>query len=377
MVRLTGLSAAERETVRLLLGRPFRDAASISFRVEEADLVLRNAGLADSLRGALEALGGPIINKAEARTNEETRWYRVVDQCQNATIQDFLCQSGGLALLKRLSRGSSSGAEVLCQRASAVLSRLPANGISLAQLAAETFGDAHALDRGNPTGTLVVATLRRAARALGQDAIASDDSKDERIRDIWAGAGVLVNELARPVIYLNLPSDICRSPAGEPGYLSLRQLVRAPAAWDVDRRQVFVCENPEVVSIAASVLGASCAPMVCTDGMPAAAQRYLLSVLRTAGARLLYHGDFDWEGIQIANHVIQAYGAAPWRFGAADYGRALASSASVNFPVTGMPVTAVWDPNLTAAMKARQQFRAEEGVITTLLDDLASGQRYN
>jgi uncharacterized protein (TIGR02679 family) len=57
--------------------------------------------------------------------------------------------------------------------------------------------------------------------------------------------------------------------------------------------------------------------MVCTDGMPAAAQRTLLAQLAAGGATLRYHGDFDWPGINIGNFVMQAFGAMPWRFGAA------------------------------------------------------------
>jgi hypothetical protein len=38
--------------------------------------------------------------------------------------------------------------------------RLPADGVTRAQLAAETFGNAHALDNGQSTSTLVLSVLR-------------------------------------------------------------------------------------------------------------------------------------------------------------------------------------------------------------------------
>ena len=116
---------------------------------------------------------------------------------------------------------------------------------------------------------------------------------DETAREIWAGAGILVNELARPVLFLNLPVQNQLAGSGEPGYLSLRALLRAPPLWDVAGRAIFVCENPNLVAIAADTLGINCAPLVCTDGMPAAAQRTLLMQLSAAGACLHYHGDFD------------------------------------------------------------------------------------
>ncbi|MEZ5704819.1 MAG: DUF2399 domain-containing protein [Burkholderiaceae bacterium] len=63
----------------------------------------------------------------------------------------------------------------------------------------------------------------------------------------------------------------------------LRRLVRTPPDWEVADQIIYVCENPNIVSIAADRLGAACAPLVCTDGMPAAAQRVLLKQLSDAG----------------------------------------------------------------------------------------------
>ncbi|MCD6679876.1 MAG: DUF2399 domain-containing protein [Burkholderiaceae bacterium] len=91
------------------------------------------------------------------------------------------------------------------------------------------------------------------------------------------------------------------------------------AAFDVSDREVFVCENPNLVAIAAAQLGADCASLVCTDGMPAAAQRTLLGQLRQREARLRYHGDFDWAGLRIGNRVIADFRARPWRFDSRAY----------------------------------------------------------
>lgn len=80
---------------------------------------------------------------------------------------------------------------------------------------------------------------------------------------------------------------------GEPSYLSLRQLLRRPPDWPVAGRSTHVCESPDILVIAADHLDAACAPLLRTDGMPAAAQRILLDQLVGAGARLCYHGGYD------------------------------------------------------------------------------------
>ena len=50
------------------------------------------------------------------------------------------------------------------------------------------------------------------------------------------------------------------------------------------------------------------------------------------GARLRYHGDFDWPGLHIANRVMRDCAARPWRLGAADC-RAAVGGVAVAGPV--------------------------------------------
>ena len=133
---------------------------------------------------------------------------------------------------------------------------------------------------------------------------------------------------------------------------------------------VFVCENPNLVAIAADRLGVRCAPLVCTDGMPGAAQRTLLSQLAQAGARLRYHGDFDWPGVQIANHVMCTWGAHPWRLGALDYEAAAAGAPHARRDLPDAGIVASWDASLAPAMQRLGLAIAEEAVAAPLLGDL-------
>ena len=111
--------------------------------------------------------------------------------------------------------------------------------------------------------------------------------------------------------------------------------------------------------------------MVCTDGMPAAAQRCLLSQLAGQGARLCYHGDFDWAGLRIGNHVMREHAAQPWRFGAQDYAAAVGTARGLAKPLEGKPVEATWDRALAVAMQEHQVSIAEEALAASLLPDLA------
>jgi uncharacterized protein (TIGR02679 family) len=96
----------------------------------------------------------------------------------------------------------------------------------------------------------------------------------------------------------------------------------------------------------------------------------LLSQLVAAGAQLRNHGDFDWPGIAIANHVIAVFGATPWRFGAADYCAALERDARATLPLPGNAVEVCWDSALGRSMQARLLAIDEEAHAIELLADL-------
>ena len=382
--RIGNLAPEERDALAALQGQRPSLALSIRVDVPAVDAALLRAGVAASLRDALERLDGPIANRAAERDARQTQWLEVWCRCTHPTLLALLQTAAGTRLAKRVTGQDPPTAATLLAQAEAVLCRLPAPGVTRAQLAAGALGDAHALDASRPVATLVLAALRHGQAA--QDEVAESDNAESNraeadsaeseargnsARDLWAGAGVLVNELARPALFLNLPVDGCSAIAGEPAYLSLRALLRSPPRWRVERRTVYVCENPNLLAIAADHLGPRCAPLVCTDGMPAAAQRSLLSQLAQAGADLRYHGDFDWPGLRIGIQVMTAHGAAPWRFGAADYRDALRVAPRPGRLLQGADIEAPWDAELAAAMRSARRAVDEEMVAASLLEDLA------
>jgi uncharacterized protein (TIGR02679 family) len=381
-IRIEGLAAAEHAALASLTGRPQRYSNSLQIDLRAVDNVVQRSGIACSLRDALERLDGPIANLAATRLALENFWSNVIGGCSHPDLVDLLRTPDGIGLLKRLSKQDVIEASQLCRGADAALRQLPAKGVTRSQLAAETLGDAHAFDNGQPVATIVLAVLRRRLAGAGSEHQLMETTRDlqsagaiERTRDIWASAGVLVNELARPALFLNIPtrSSACGEwRRAEPSYLSLRALLRSPPSWDVAGRKVYVCENPNLVAIAADKWGRDCAPLVCTEGMPAAGQRTLLSQLRQAGARLFYHGDFDWAGLRIGNYVIREFGAEPWRFGAADYLSAIPTIANMGHSSKGKVVEASWDMGLAAAIQQHRKFVAEEAHAPFLLPDLNS-----
>lgn len=357
---LTSLAPAERDVLAGLLGRARGKGSSMRLSHGAIDGALCESGLAPDLRAALECLDGPIPDLAAQRERGRAGWAAVFARVPPGALADALREPGIQGIVKRLAHRDFKQAERIIDQAQAVLARLPAAGIARSRLAAEALGDAHALDPGRPAATLLRGALDPGRRF-------------SRLRDLWAQQGVLVSELAKPVVVLNLvatgdgPVDrllAAARQAGEPLHLSLRNLVRQPPRWRPGQR-LYVCENPDVVAAAADELGAACPAMVSLDGQMSAAPRVLLDQLHAAGCRFCYHGDFDWPGVAIANGVIQRYGATPWRYSSRDYAPAAGA------PLRGDLISAVWDAALAPAMRAAGAAVHEESQLQLLLGDLA------
>ncbi|MFD0819888.1 DUF2399 domain-containing protein, partial [Micromonospora zhanjiangensis] len=103
-----------------------------------------------------------------------------------------------------------------------------------------------------------------------------------------------------------------------------------------------------------------------------AAALRLLVVLAAGGARLSYHGDFDWGGVRIANLLRSRVPWRPWRYDATAYRAAVVGAAPGT--LTGQPVEAGWDAELTELMLRHGARVEEELVLDALLADLAGSE---
>src|SRR6266404_7313111 len=176
--RISNLSAAEHAALASLLGRPVRFSNSMQVDVQAIDTALQQAGIAASLREALEQIDGPIVHIETARRELEVAWSSVVSVATNPAFANFLLTPGGMGLLKRLSNSNPEAAAQLCSRVQTILGALPANGITRAQLAAKTLGDAHALDSGQAVATMVLAVLRNITPIADMDGVSPDSEED-------------------------------------------------------------------------------------------------------------------------------------------------------------------------------------------------------
>lgn len=381
-VRLSDPSPAQRAAADRLMGRRPSAGATVSVSLDAIGRMLRDAGVCEDLAAAVAVLDGPLDDRRARRLARKAAWQQVVTDAADAVIAQWgdatwarawLDDLTSTGLVRRLTADPAT-AGVLLSQAVAVLAELPADDATTAGLAARVLGDSHALDGGRPLTTVVLKGVMHRAGGPDPGALPSGEQR----RTLWASVGVAADTLSSTVLALGLLgagtggalTDVtlrAHAEAGEPVRLTLSQLTRHPPGMtDVVGTTVFVCENPAIIAAAARRLGTRCAPLVCVEGQPSAAAQQLLGRLAEAGARLAYHGDFDWPGLRIGQLVIDRFQAVPWRFGTSEY-----LAAPSGPPLGGRPATVTWDPELASAMSARGVAVHEEQVVDTLLDDLA------
>lgn len=360
---------AQRRAIDDLMGRRSTSGGTLSLDLRRlGDHLGMDEG---SLRALVEeVLGAPIVNRRALRVNAAAAWNELhqtmLDHFSgNHSAIGWLDALRADGLLKRLAGDDPAVATVLLKHAAEIIGGIPYDGVLIASLAASTSGDSHALDRGKPLSTLC---LRFLVRKYDLSSIATAVER----RDAWSAAGVTVDDLSAPALCLNLPAQPGCPPEpwiawhverGEPFCLTWRQLAEFSPAWGMG--EVFVCENPAIVSEAAARLGTNSRPLICLNGQPSSTVRSLLGKLADANIPLRIRADFDWAGIGILAGLAKRLAFSPWRMSRADY---LRCSASV--PLGAGPIVSGCMADLATAMNTRGLAAYEEDLIELLIADL-------
>lgn len=364
------LGPARRREVARLLGTSW-DVSGRPVRLKDLAAALAEHGL--TVREFVEALDGrPIVNHRELRAERQS----AADAERSAAVA--LLTDAGIAAASveawladpGLPRPGDRTLLALAEQVVRVWERLPGGtgaGVRLAQLAATTQDDAHALDYRTELGR-AVSRLIAVTHGLSRPLRAGRDW-----RRAWSAVGVRCDGVSSRVLVLNLPL-IGDTPAarwagaapGEPLWLSLRSIA---GSWSAPQdATVFVCENPTVLEAAADELGSRCPPLVCTDGIPSIAALDLLAGFAAAGCAINVRADVDEAGFVVVDQLrTVAPAATTWRYDTKTYAKHLNLS-GVNEEQHGLR-------ELRELYTRHQIPLHEEALLDQLLDDLAAARR--
>jgi uncharacterized protein (TIGR02679 family) len=367
--------AEERSALADLLGLAQLPGTTAKIRVDHLDRALLDSPVRLDARGVVEAIGGPIVDKAAERTARhrarEDLWTWLAI---HPTVAAQPALDAWVSYVRRngVIDGSVQATRALLEEAVSVLDALPFDGRGLSSLAEDVCGNSHALDDDRRRSVYVLRAL-----ACLRDAPPAETAAQRR--QLWEQVGVACDALSTTALTAGLrplgDSPLATtlrawSDAGQAAHVLLAQLREFPLEG-VDHPIIWTVENPAVVAAALRRFGRHCPAIVCASGWPNTAVVELLRQLRQAGAQVLYHGDLDGDGLRIASYLIDRTGAAPWRMTTADYLSAVDGARTPARRVPDVP----WDPMLGEAIRRTGRTVSEERVIDLLLDDMASAVR--
>lgn len=201
------------------------------------------------------------------------------------------------------------------------INRLPAlsgEHLRLPVFAAAVSGNPHYFDEGKRSLTYLLYALRdRCAESRTCGGRYFDGSSTETRAELLYTGGLLKDDLSNWVLCCGIRgyvtggemhqgmAEYCRR--GEPQILTLQNLSFMQAAT-ITGREVYVVENPSVFSwlVVQNKKDFAC---ICSGGQLRLAVLVLLDLLVKNGVTINYAGDFDPEGLNIAQKLICRYGS--------------------------------------------------------------------
>lgn len=200
--------------------------------------------------------------------------------------------------------------------------------IKIAILGAEIAKSPHYFDRGSIAGNFLIYLLCLLFNI-------EETKGAENILEVYYKANIEVDSVSNYVACFGIR---LYTKSGEHGayrefiknseeYLvtlsNLSKIVKA----DSDNKRVFIVENQMVFSYLCEYFKDKNISFLCTSGQLKTAALILIDMLCEAGCKIYYSGDFDPEGIEIAEKLIQRdKNIVPWCFLKEDYRRTISEN---------------------------------------------------
>lgn len=334
VVELSGLTEQEQRDLSVFLRRDTKLNERVSFREVVATWQKTKFDGLELERVIFSLLPEGFVSKREERQKQQANRQAVLERLSQEHTSEL-----AVRWLQALENGHIRlGSKELCNNEE--LLNIVANGLDnitddyerLPVFANKVAGNPHAFDFDQPAGRLLLKALSYCSHMtvpMAADERTSLLYKYHIIRDdilnfatvyglaAYARNGAEIaywREAARTFSPLNIP---------------LREIVLAHRIVPVeDTARVYIVENSGVFSALLDKLAANqkVVPLVALHGQLKAASWALLDRLNQSGAKLLYAGDMDPEGISIANHILSRYDNAElWHMSVAEYKRAVTS----------------------------------------------------
>lgn len=331
-VTLMDVTAEEREQLGGFLQRDYAAKERITVSaglMEKALASSRFAGL--SWEEILEAYFGETLTVKkelirEAKEEQNRFFEEVLAHCPQGAGREWLGsvlreQSGGWQLITRLYAESPGKLMEILRNVTDAIDQLPAfdsesGGTAelLAVFAAKVTGNPHSFDEGTAQEKLLMIFLESHFGEKDTDMLSPSEYRTK----LLGRAGILRDELSNDVLVYGIRAWKRNGMLHEgiEGFLKNREPVKLSLRTIMDlsdvrgqgtdqKNPVYVMENPAVFAVFTES-HPKCAA-ICGGGQIRLAVMMLMDALRYSSV-FYYSGDYDPEGLQIAQRLKQRYG---------------------------------------------------------------------
>ena len=402
-VTLTSLKDEERDALSTLLRADFSRRKSITISLERfaKALELTKFSGISALRLLEEIQGQSLLSNSDRLAHKERAKATFLNDLAAQYTEPY-CQLWLQAISKKqpgtrsIQTTYDTRFDQLRVQMHHVLSALTAintrhpNKIErLPMFARRITKDPHGFDPNSDTGRILLQALKILSSQLREsDPLTLALSGAEALTELYFSFGILRDDLWNFVTCTGITANEADS---QPlGYLTeayrkqvtlnlpLREVVRIDKAY-AGGKVVYVVENSGVYSALLDLCRDFCEeqglkdipnpPLVCTHGQFKLASLLLLDKLAASGTLIYYSGDFDPEGLSMAERLLLRYPgqAKAWHYTLEDY--RLSRSDQVLSPQRLKQLDRVFSPEL-APLKEKLLQTAQAGYQEGILGDL-------
>ncbi len=390
MASLSSLGEEEKKAIGLFFGKDFSHQSIVKISLANFDIVLNRTKFAGiKFIELLEVyFGEKIQTNQEIKQNWQKKWdelfqtlldeFSSSNECQ-IWLTNLLEKNGyGYRLtLKKFEKDSNKLLEDLRLICTALI-KLPINFGKRQRLpvfATQITTNPHGLDQKTDLGKLFQTALATIYHV-------SFPESSEEMAELYLRAGIVKDDISSYVTTNGLVAYYQeeKHPLWQ-GALNTREVLQVTLRnlLRVDRVQsphgkVFVVENPAVFSEIIDQLSLDIQiPLVCSNGQFRLATLVLLDMLAKENTIIYYSGDFDPEGLGMAQRLLDRYPdqVKLWRYGVQDYKIALSGEIIEESRIKKLKnITSIELNQIKKELKLIKKAGYQEHLIEKMLEDL-------
>ncbi len=320
-VRVTNPSAHEIDVLEGFFGQNFHGQKSITISAERFSKALRASRYADVSSEQLLPLyfGAMPISKKEQKENEEKKRQKVITDfsyyCENTAAKSFV--SSLLELQKGNSKKDLQEWKRLLFLSADIINSLPYRISAteyLSVFAARLTKNPHAFDKGTIQGELLYQIILLDLEQRQISILQSEQFPSYRRQKSFLACGILLDDVSNYVLLYHATGvrkdGTCHR--GLKGFAAEHDILQVPLtvltklkSLESPDKTVYIDENPSVFALRCAKNPDSVC--LCMNGQPKLAALIALELFAASHTTVYYSGDFDPEGLWIAQRLALFY----------------------------------------------------------------------